>query len=36
MLIEHGADVHAKDDYGNTAFDFANELDSQDIAKLLK
>jgi len=34
-LIERGADINAKDDYGETALDWARWNDHQDIVALL-
>ena len=35
ILLAHGADVEAKDDYGRTAFDVASERGCDEIMKLL-
>lgn len=35
LLLEHGADVEAKDDYGRTAFQVASESECDKITELL-
>jgi ankyrin repeat protein len=35
LLVEHGANVDAKDDKGRTAFQVASEYRHHDIVKLL-
>lgn len=35
-LLDHGADIHLKDDYGKSAYDYAVENGHTDILELLK
>ena len=35
-LLDHGADISAKDDFGKTAYDYAMEQGRVEIAELLR